>query len=362
MLCPAEVRFVCLSATVNNADELGWLAALGARATPRSSWSGNARSCCGTTSPSHRREDDETVLCPLLHDNGQPGGEGLRIDQAVRRALQGPPVRPLAGAGEGPAPALPRAAAHRDGRGARPARDAAGHRLHLQPRRLRRRRAPGRPRRRPPHRLRRAHRHPPGGRAPGGAAGRRRSARPRLRRVARGPRAWRGGPPCRAGPGLPRDGGGVLRRRIAQGRVRHRDAVARHQHAGPLRRHRALHQVRRGRPGHPHVGRVPAAHGPGRAAWAGRGGSRRRGLVQRDHLRRGRPGGLGPATGPAFGLPAHVQPGRQPRRRASTGRPRAPCSSGRSPSGRPARPTSSCSSSTTGSPSWSTWATWRAGA
>ena len=87
VLCPPEVRFVCLSATVNNADELGgWL-----------------RSVRGDTSviverqrpivlrhhfAVYRREDEETVLCPLLQENGQPGGEGLRIDQAVRRALQ----------------------------------------------------------------------------------------------------------------------------------------------------------------------------------------------------------------------------------------------------------------------------------
>jgi len=87
VLCPPEVRFVCLSATVNNAGELGgWL-----------------RSVRGDTSiiverhrpivlrhhfAVHRREDGETLLCPLLLENGQPGGEGLRIDQAVRRALQ----------------------------------------------------------------------------------------------------------------------------------------------------------------------------------------------------------------------------------------------------------------------------------
>jgi superfamily II RNA helicase len=88
VLCPPEVRFVCLSATVNNADELGgWL-----------------RSVRGDTAviverqrpivlrhhfAVHRREDEETLLCPLLLENGRPGGEGLRIDQAVRRALQG---------------------------------------------------------------------------------------------------------------------------------------------------------------------------------------------------------------------------------------------------------------------------------
>ena len=88
VLSPPEVRFVCLSATVNNADELGgWL-----------------RSVRGDTAviverqrpivlrhhfAVHRREDDEIMVVPLLLDNGRPGGEGLRIDQAVRRAFQG---------------------------------------------------------------------------------------------------------------------------------------------------------------------------------------------------------------------------------------------------------------------------------
>jgi superfamily II RNA helicase len=38
----------------------------------------------------HRREDNETLLLPLLV-NGKPGNEGVRIDQAVRRSLQGRP-------------------------------------------------------------------------------------------------------------------------------------------------------------------------------------------------------------------------------------------------------------------------------
>ena len=49
------------------------------------------------------------------------------------------------------------------------------------------------------------------------------------------------------------------------------------------------------------------------AARPRRGRARRRGLVERDHLRRGGPGGIGAAPGPALGLPADVQPGRQPR-------------------------------------------------
>jgi superfamily II RNA helicase len=88
VMSPPEVRFVCLSATVNNAGELGgWL-----------------RSVRGDTAvivererpivlrhhfAVHRREDAEHLMLPLLLDNGRPGGEGLRIDQAVRRTLQG---------------------------------------------------------------------------------------------------------------------------------------------------------------------------------------------------------------------------------------------------------------------------------
>jgi superfamily II RNA helicase len=91
VLSPPEVQFVCLSATVNNAKELGaWL-----------------RSVRGTTEviverqrpivlrhhfAAHRREDDETLLLPLLV-NGKPGNEGLRIDQIVRRSLQGRPAQ-----------------------------------------------------------------------------------------------------------------------------------------------------------------------------------------------------------------------------------------------------------------------------
>jgi superfamily II RNA helicase len=86
VLSPPEIRFVCLSATVNNATELGgWLHSI----------RGNTSVIVERDRPIvlrhhfavHRREGDETVLVPLLQ-NGRPGGEGLRIDQAVRRALQ----------------------------------------------------------------------------------------------------------------------------------------------------------------------------------------------------------------------------------------------------------------------------------
>ncbi len=88
VLSPPEIRFVCLSATVNNADELGgWLRFV----------RGDTAVIVERQRPIvlrhhfavHRREDEETLLLPLLQDNGRPGSEGVRIDQAVRRALQG---------------------------------------------------------------------------------------------------------------------------------------------------------------------------------------------------------------------------------------------------------------------------------
>ncbi|HEX3333904.1 MAG TPA: DEAD/DEAH box helicase [Acidimicrobiales bacterium] len=103
VLSPPEVRFVCLSATVNNAHELGgWL-----------------RSVRGDTAviverlrpiilrhhfAVHRREHEELAVVPLLQDNGRPGDEGMRIDQAVRRALQG---RPASWRPRGRGPRLP---------------------------------------------------------------------------------------------------------------------------------------------------------------------------------------------------------------------------------------------------------------
>ena len=50
----------------------------------------------------HRREDDTTLMLPLLQPNGRPGEEGLRIDQAVRRALQGGRAAHWQSRGRGP--------------------------------------------------------------------------------------------------------------------------------------------------------------------------------------------------------------------------------------------------------------------
>ena len=96
VLSPPEVAFVCLSATVANASELGeWL-----------------RSVRGATDvvverrrpvvlrhhfALNRREGSEEVggtrLLALL-DGGRPGDEGLRVDQTVRRSLHGRPPPP----------------------------------------------------------------------------------------------------------------------------------------------------------------------------------------------------------------------------------------------------------------------------
>jgi superfamily II RNA helicase len=91
VLSPPEVRFVCLSATVNNAGELGaWLRSV----------RGDTVVIVERQRPIvlrhhfavHRREDDEMAVVPLLEQKGRAGGEGLRIDQAVRRALRGRPA------------------------------------------------------------------------------------------------------------------------------------------------------------------------------------------------------------------------------------------------------------------------------
>ncbi len=101
VLSPPEVRFVCLSATVNNAAELGgWLRSV----------RGDTEVIVERHRPivlrhhfaAHRREDDETIAAAAARrQTANRRGEGLRIDQAVRRALQGRPGR-WHGSGRGP--------------------------------------------------------------------------------------------------------------------------------------------------------------------------------------------------------------------------------------------------------------------
>jgi superfamily II RNA helicase len=92
VLSPPEIRFVCLSATVNNARELGaWLHSV--RGTTEVIVERHRPIVLRHHFAAFRREDDQTLLLPLLMANGKPGNEGLRIDQAVRRALQGRPAQ-----------------------------------------------------------------------------------------------------------------------------------------------------------------------------------------------------------------------------------------------------------------------------
>ena len=88
VLSPPEIRFVCLSATVNNADELGaWLRSVrGDTAVIVERHRPIVLRHHFAVAPARRRGD---CLVPLLRDDGRPGDEGLRIDQAVRRATQG---------------------------------------------------------------------------------------------------------------------------------------------------------------------------------------------------------------------------------------------------------------------------------
>ena len=197
-------------------------------------------------------------LVPLLHGRQAPSPGALALDQRVARLARRPGGRaPLAA--DGPSP-------QRAHRGARRPGDAAGHRLHLLPCRVRRRRGPMPVGRDAPHHLRGASRDPPALRGAHRGPARRGAARPRVRAV--GGRA-RGGPrvaPRRADPRLSRGGGGLLLVQPAAGGVRHRDAGARHQHAGPHGRDRAAHQDPRARAQRAVVGGVRPDDGTGRPA------------------------------------------------------------------------------------------------
>jgi superfamily II RNA helicase len=91
VLCPADVTFVCLSATVSNAHELGdWLSSVRGPTTVvverqrpvvlRHHLAVHRRTPDGTGPPG-------TELLPLVTD-GRPGGEALRLDQAAHRLAQ----------------------------------------------------------------------------------------------------------------------------------------------------------------------------------------------------------------------------------------------------------------------------------
>ena len=108
----------------------------------------------------HRRSDDDLGRWRRCSRHGAASDEALRIDQAVRRAGRTRCPRSMGPAGPAApdAPAGPLAPAPRGGRAAGGRGAAAGHRLHLQPGRLRRRGAPVPARRGPAHHPGRARR------------------------------------------------------------------------------------------------------------------------------------------------------------------------------------------------------------
>ena len=201
-------------------------------------------------------------------------------------------------------------------RGGRPARgrvDAAGHLLHLQPGRLRRRRSPVSDRRRPTDHARRATSDPGHRRGQGRGPVRRRSTGALLRRLAHRAGGGTRGSSRRSRAAVQGSGRGLLRRRPGEGGVRHRDALARHQHAGPFGGDREAHQVQRRTPRDPDGGRVHPAHREGRTAGDRRGRPRGRALVSLRPLLPGRRAGIDPDVRPHVVVPTHLQHDGQPR-------------------------------------------------
>ncbi len=95
VLCPPTVTFVCLSATVSNAHELGeWLTSV--RGPTTVVVERRRPVVLRHHLAVHRRQPEAggtpaTDLLPLLRD-GRPGGEALRLDQAARRIAQFEPA------------------------------------------------------------------------------------------------------------------------------------------------------------------------------------------------------------------------------------------------------------------------------
>ncbi|CAB4718097.1 unannotated protein [freshwater metagenome] len=198
-------------------------------------------------------------------------------------------------------------------RAARPLAAAAGHRVHLQPGRLRRRRHPVPQRRHPAHlargarpdlRLRRGELSPPArGRPP----------RAGLPRLPRRPHPRRRRPPRRDAARLQAVCGGALSPGTVQGGLRDRDAGPRHQHAGPHRGHREALEVERRDARRHHPGGVHPAHRARRPPRPRHRGPRRRALAARHGPARGRRPRLDAHVSVALVVPTVVQHGRQPR-------------------------------------------------
>ncbi len=210
---------------------------------------------------------------------GEPRAGPRRPRRLGSRPDEGPPARPREQATQqGPwqHPCRVDAEPQRRGRAARPCRAAAGHRVHLQPGRVRRRSAAV-PEREPPADLCRGARRDRRVRA--GALlqhPRRGPAGARLPRVPRRAQPRDRRPPRRDAAQLQGVRRGAVPPRPVPGGVRHRDAGARHQHARALGGDREAVEVERRDPRRHHAGGVHPAHRARRPTRHRRRGSRRR--------------------------------------------------------------------------------------
>jgi ATP-dependent RNA helicase HelY len=110
VLCPPEVTFVCLSATVGNAADLAeWLRSVRGPTdlVIESERPVELRHHFAVARRGRPRHDGEPVeLMPLLAD-GRVAGEGLRVDEAVRRAVRAGTTAGWRAGGRGRRPDLP---------------------------------------------------------------------------------------------------------------------------------------------------------------------------------------------------------------------------------------------------------------
>ena len=105
VLCPGEVRFVCLSATVNNAERAGRLAELGAgghRSHRGAAAAHRAAAPLRRAPPGGLRD----APVPVAHERGEARRRGPAHRPGGAAGAAGP-ARPLATPGEGSPPALP---------------------------------------------------------------------------------------------------------------------------------------------------------------------------------------------------------------------------------------------------------------
>ena len=232
---PEEVRLVSLSATVSNAEEFG-------------GWIQTVRGDTTVVVDEHRPVPlwQHVMVGKRLFDlfdyrsrrrhEERPRAAGGPTTVAAHRASPGSrPAGRLAAARprwpSRPADHLPNPVAARRGRDARPRSAAAGHHVHLLPRRLRRRgqtvpavvAAADHRRRTRPHRR--------GRRPPVRRPVRLRPGRAGLPRMAGGTAARPGRPPRGNAAGVPPHRGRTVHRRPGQGRIRHGDTGFGYQHA-----------------------------------------------------------------------------------------------------------------------------------